>query len=79
MLQMRLQMKNGKKGTLRGHTAQNRGDPRDKGVVELSPHHFSNKERYNWFEILQLYTQNFLNEEEKNEKLRKRALQSEFY
>ena len=33
-------------------------------VVDLKPHHFSNKERYNWFEILQLYTKNFLNEEE---------------
>lgn len=48
------------------------GQHNNEGIVNLSPEHFNNKERYHWFDLLTLYTKNFLNDEEKNEKIRQR-------
>ncbi|CDW78668.1 UNKNOWN [Stylonychia lemnae] len=41
------------------------------GLVELSPSHFQDKDRNRWFDLFSLYTQNFMNEEEKTGKHKK--------
>lgn len=51
---------------------KNNGNFNSSNVVEISPSHFNNKERNRWFDFLSRYTNNFIQEDEKNESFRKR-------
>lgn len=42
-------------------------------MIELSPHHFKNKDRNNWFNLFTVYTNNYLKDAEGKVGMKKRS------
>jgi hypothetical protein len=53
-------------GALKHASSQNQ-------MIELSPHHFKNKETNNWLNLFTAYTHNYLQEAEEKSKYKKRS------
>eukprot|EP00347_Sterkiella_histriomuscorum_P014282 403361476 len=64
----------------RNFASQNLNGNQASGVIpELSSKDFQDKDRHRWFDLFSLYTQNFMQENEKNEKYRKRQQLERYY